>query len=325
MPENDYDPNQIQTADFCRFPTAVLIAVLVLCACGPMAVAKTKLVAVQLPQSQVTSNAQPLTADTKPLAPAPGLYPIVQMFTETPYDPSLPGNGWTNNSDGNELWPCVGSLSESNPDCPTIGDPAISSNGMTIGKPFYIHSLSACDGTTNGTQVPYTWDNGETVFPYSINGYYVPCGQVLNVLQNLTNDLTDDYLVSIVVRQGNSVIANTGTQDFGVLQLPAGDTAAQVFFYNSQDFNFGALGVAGPNNGNCVPSLNYPAASYPVTSYFSIAAGQTCVDPVAGPATITVRTSLATHPGPAKTRRASPPAPLSTKRSMCSFRNGTFT
>ncbi|MGD0136658.1 MAG: hypothetical protein ABSE57_31840 [Bryobacteraceae bacterium] len=243
--------------------------------------------AVPLPEPEVTAKA-------KVLALAPGIYPVAGMFTSTPYDPSLPGNGWTNNFDGNELWPCEGSGGE-NPDCPTIGNPAISSYGLTIGAPFYIHSLSACDGTTNGTQVPYTWDQGGTVFPYSINGYYVPCGQILSIVQNLTNDTTDDYLVSMVVKQGGSVIADTGIQDYGLFQLPPGFTADQTFVMGYQDFNFGALGVAGPDNGNCAPNSNYPASSFPVTaSFFSIASGHTCVDPVAGPATITVRNSLAT-------------------------------
>jgi hypothetical protein len=260
---------------------SLLIAIVALCACGPMAIAKTKLVAVQLPESRVTANA---TA----LAPAPGLYPVTQMFTSTPYNASLPGNGWTNNLDGSELWPCFGGEL----DCPTTGYPAIPFHGVTIGVPSYFHTLSACDGTTNGTQVPYTWDQGQTVFPYSINGYYVPCGQILTLYHDLTGDTTDDLLVSIVVKQGDNVIADSGIQDNG--QNPFGNAGANDIIFSYQDFNFGALGVAGPNNGNCVPSFNYPVSSFPYDGFFTVAAGKTCVDPVAGPATITVRTSLST-------------------------------
>jgi hypothetical protein len=205
---------------------------------------------------------------------------VTQAFTTSPYP------NWTNNPDGAELWPCFGH-NGTNVNCPTIGNPAIGFDGIAIGSPLFTWYLANCDGTTNGTQVPYV--QGETWNAYAINGYYVPCGQSVNFYQDYANDNTDDLLISFVVTQGLNVIADSGTQDWGPNPYGGGEVIV-----NYQDFNFGTLGDSGPNNGNCVPNYDYPTSSVPTSYPLVIAAGKTCIDPVAGPATITVTTALAT-------------------------------
>jgi hypothetical protein len=256
-----------------------LFAIVSFCACSQMAFARPHAVAV--PQSH--SQAQ-LTS-----YPAPGLYAVTQAFAGSPYP------NWTNNTDGVELWPCFGD-GGGNGDCSTIGNPAIGFDGIAVGSPYFVWSVAGCDGTTNGTQVPYA--QGETWNPFAINGYYVPCGQINIFYQDFSNDNTDDLLWSAVVTQGGNVIADTGIQDWGPNPFE-GDLV--VFF---QDSNFGTLGDSGPNNGNCVPNYNYPGATIPTSYPFIIAAGKTCVDPTAGPATITVTTSLSTPTWTCKTEHS---------------------
>jgi hypothetical protein len=253
------------------FHVAVLSAVVIFCVCSQMALAGPRSV-----------GAQPLAKSDA--FPAPGLYPVTQAFVRSPYP------NWTNNSDGTELWPCFGPSG----DCATIGNPAIEFNGVATGGPFFAWSLADCDGTTNGTQVPY--ERGETWNPFLINSYYVPCGQVNTWYQDFSGDTTDDLLWSAVVTQGGNVIADTGTQDWG----PNPFEGDEVIFY--QDFNFGALGDSGPNNGNCAANYNFTGSSIPTSYPFMIAAGKTCVDPVTGPATISVMTTLATPTWTCKTR-----------------------
>jgi hypothetical protein len=155
--------------------------------------------------------------------------------------------------------------------------------------------------------VPYVWDEGATWSPFAINSYYVPCGQINNFYEDWTGDTSDDLLVTMEVTQGASVIADSGIQDWG--PNPYGSSGSEGFIVaNYQDFNFGALGDVGPNNGNCVPDYNYPTSSpgtsnplsYPVIT----AAGHTCVDPVAGPATLYVTTTIATPTWTCKTKQS---------------------
>jgi hypothetical protein len=259
------------------FQVITLFAIVAFCACSQIAFGRPHAAAVTGVHSQVQSAAYP----------APGLYAVNQAFAGSPYP------NWTNNSDGVELWPCFGD-GGNNGDCPTIGNPPISFSGIAVGVPFFTWSLAGCDGTTNGTQVPYT--QGETWNPYAINGYYVPCGQIVTFYQDYANDNTDELLFNYEVTQGDNVIADSGTQDWGPNPYGNGD-----LIVNFQDFNFGALGDAGPNNGNCVPSYAYPASSIPTSYPFIIAAGKTCVDPVAGPATIAVTTTLSTPTWTCKT------------------------
>jgi hypothetical protein len=256
-----------------------LVVVVAFCCCSQMAFAGPHAVAPKA-QSQAQPNAYP----------AAGLYPVTQSFSASPYP------NWLNNSDGVELWPCFGD-GGGNGDCPTIGNPAIGFDGIAVGDPFFVWSLAGCDGTTNGTQVPYTL--GQTWIISAINGYYVPCGQINILYQDYANDNTDDLLFTIKVTQGANVIADSGTQDWGPNPFGSGEL---IVFY--QDFNFGALGDIGPNNGNCVPSYNYPTTAVPTSYPFMIAAGKTCVDPVTGPATIAVTTAISTPTWTCKTQHA---------------------
>jgi hypothetical protein len=261
------------------FQVIALFAIVAFCACSQMAFARPHAVVVPTAHSQV----QPDTASY----PAPGLYAVTQAFTVTPYNSGLPGNGWINNANA-ELWPCFGD-GGGNGDCPTIGNPPIAFYGLAVGAPFFTWSLAACDGTTNGTDYPYTWDQGATWNAYAINGHYVPCGQIMTSYQDYASDNTDDLLINFVVTQGGNFIADSGTQDWGPNPYGGGE-----LIVNYQDFNFGALGDIGANNGNCVPNYNYPTASLPTSYPLVIAAGKTCVDPVAGPAKIAVTIMLAT-------------------------------
>lgn len=83
---------------------------------------------------------------------------------------------------------------------------------------------------------------------------YIPCDQTETFYEDDTGDSTDDLLYSVVVEQGTSVIADSGTIDFG--PNPCGGSPAVVVF--TGDANFGTLGVTGKNNGNCDADFNYP-------------------------------------------------------------------
>jgi hypothetical protein len=264
-----------------------LFAIIVFCTCSEIAFARSHMMLVPKEQSQV----QPNTATAA--FPDPGLYAADQAFRDSPYNASFPGNGWDNNSDGSELWPCFGE-GGNNGDCPTIGNPATPFEGLATGEPRFTWSLASCNGTTNGTQDPYT--QGETWNYTPINGYYVPCGQINTYYEDWSGDSSDDILWSAVVTQGGNVIADTGIQDWGQNYDCVG---CHINFW--QDFNFGTLGDVGPNNGNCVPNYNYPTTSLPSSYPVIIAAGKTCVDPVTGPATIDVTTTLATPTWTCKT------------------------
>jgi hypothetical protein len=264
------------------FQVIVLFAIVAFCACSQMAFARPHAAVVPRADSQVHPDG---------VYPASGLYGVTQAFAGSPYP------NWLTNTDGVELWPCFGD-GGGNGNCPTIGNPVIPFSGIAVGIPYFVWSLANCDGTTNGTQVPYVQDQGETWNPYAINGYYIPCGQINTFYQDYAGDNTDDILWSAVVMQGTSVIADTGIQDWGVNPYGGGQL---IVFY--QDFNFGALGDMGPNNGNCVPNYNYPTSSPGTLTYPVITAGgKTCVDPVAGPATILVTTALATPTWTCKTK-----------------------
>lgn len=292
----------------------VVIAFVVTFCFGQLATAEmphSHMIVVPRAHSQIRPN----TGGTG--IPAAGLYAVTQGFFNTPYP------NWNNNSDGYELWPCFADTANSssptpgpNPDCQYIGTPQIAfqSGGGAFGTAGYSWPLQTtsqygitsygCDGSTNGTQNPYT--QGETWDPASIDGFYIPCGQINTWYEDWSNDSADDILWSAVVTQGTSVIADTGIQDWGpnTYAATAAPPPIDVIFY--QDFNFGALGQTGKNNGNCVPNFNYPTStagiatlSYPVIT----AANKTCVDPVPGPATISVTTEIATPAWTCKTTK----------------------
>jgi hypothetical protein len=192
-----------------------------------------------------------------------GLYATEAAFVAT----DLP----TTNTDGSDLWPCFGDTSSANPDCPTIGAPSVTfpTGGVALGAPSYTWSLSACNGTTNGN---------------------VLCGQTNSWYEDDSGDSTDDLTYEIEVTQGENIIADSGLVDFGPNTFGGLSPAANVIIYGDQ--NFGTLGETGKNNGNCDADFNYPSPELP--GVFVIAAGKTCVDPVAGPVKFTATTSVQT-------------------------------
>ena len=95
------------------------------------------------------------------------------------------------------------------------------------------------------------------------------CGQIFWFYEDDTGDGTDDLIVSIVVKQGAEYILDTGNFDFGPNPFPAGSVVVI-----SDDVAFGTLGETGKNNGFCDGSK------------------KTCVNPVAGIATVTVTTKV---------------------------------
>src|SRR5580698_9316239 len=95
------------------------------------------------------------------------------------------------------------------------------------------------------------------------------CGQIFWFYEDDTGDGTDDLIVSIVVKQGTEYILDTGNFDFGPNPFPAGSVVVI-----SDDVAFGTLGETGKNNGFCDGSK------------------KTCVNPVAGIATVTVTTKV---------------------------------
>ncbi len=201
-----------------------------------------------------------------PSAITAGLYGLTAAFTATAYPAT--------NSDGSDLWPCPGGST----DCATIGNPTVSfpAGGWALGNPSYEWSLSGCDGTTNGN---------------------VPCGQTETFYEDQSGDSADDltYLITATqVQNGVTVyLADSGTVDFGTNPYGGATPAADVVIYGDQ--NFGALGVTGKNNGNCEANYNYPGSGGPPSGLFVIAAGKTCVDPIAGPVTLSAVTTVA-HP-----------------------------
>jgi len=222
----------------------------------------------------IPRTAQQDNFDLPPANPAAGLYALAQYFAAT-------AQPFGTNTDGSELWPCVGSYSSAsgtseNPDCPTIGDPtqAFPFGGIVIGVPAYQFPLAACNATS--TSAP-------------------ACASFETWYEDDTGDLTDDLTYSIVATQGSTTIYDSGTLDFGSNPQDSNGT-----FYTGgitgPIWNGGTQGqTGGVNNGNCIPDINYPLTSnsFPGVPYL-IAAGKTCGAAVAGPVTITATTELAT-------------------------------
>jgi hypothetical protein len=198
------------------------------------------------------------------------------------------------NADGTDIWPCTGNSSSTgpNPDCPTIGDPSVifPSNATAIGNPALVWQLNnvaasgngyGCNALTNGT--------GHLGSPY------FPCGQVETWYEDDTNDSTDELLYSMVVTQGKGTIADSGVVDIGPNTAGGLAPPSDVLIYDPINFGYGPGDGpgTGPNNGDCTPDYNYPltAPANPGQEYL-VAAGKTCVAPVAGAATITVTTAL---------------------------------
>ena len=93
------------------------------------------------------------------------------------------------------------------------------------------------------------------------------CGQIFWFYEDDTGDSTDDLIVTIAVKQGKNYIADV-VYDFGPNPFPAGSVVII-----SDDTAFGTLGESGSGNGFC---------------YYST---ETCVNPKAGAAVVTVTTT----------------------------------
>jgi|HubBroStandDraft_1064217.scaffolds.fasta_scaffold00507_2 hypothetical protein len=253
---------------------AVLVLIVAFCAFGQLAFAQTHhhytiRVVPHGPQ------AEGVRANTL----ADGLYGTMAGFVGTPYQSySTPTN-----SDGTDLWPCFaeynGNSDSQNVDCPKIGDPSVFfgsvggdgvPNAAVLGSASYTYSLSACDATSTSA---------------------LPCGQTNTWYEDDSNDNTDDLIYIVEVEQGTSVIADSGTVDFGPNPYGGLSPAANIIIYGDQ--NFGTMGETGKNNGNCEPDFQYPFVGSPAYP-FVIEANKTCVAPVAGPATLTATTEIAT-------------------------------
>jgi hypothetical protein len=197
----------------------------------------------------------------------PDIYGIWQAFAGTPS-----AYGLSANSDGYPVWPCFGGGTASNPDCPTLGDPAQDNYSVAVGVPSYTWSKADCDGSSTSS---------------------APCGETETFYEDTTGDTSDDLLYILTVEQGTNYVLNSGTQDFGPNALAGGPTQPAPTYPLTVIFSggttFGTLGQSGANNGECSADYQYPvpneisaggpsSAPYPVYPYI-IAAGKTCVNP----------------------------------------------
>ena len=116
--------------------------------------------------------------------------------------------------------------------------------------------------------------------------------------------------------QGSTVIADSGTIDFGTNPYGGLTPPGDIVIYGDQ--NFGTEGETGENNGNCDPSFAYPlaTAANPGTVY-GIAANKTCGAAVSGPVTITATTELATPTYVADTKGTGGNGQTCTKTAPC--------
>lgn len=222
-------------------------------------------------------------------SPPPALISLQAHFTQAYPD-------ITANADGSDVWPCLGN--GKNPDCAMIGNPPVPlpRGGIVMGRPAFTWALQNNNiigfGLGNGIGCD-AFINGTVGQPYQPGVLYQPCGQVLTSYEDDTGDSTDDLLQRVVVRQGDKIIYDTGVVDFG----PAGPIKypVDVILYTDANFGYWPGAQDGPNNGNCSGNLGYPltAPSFPSAAYV-LASNTTCQQPVAGPATFTTYTELAT-------------------------------
>jgi hypothetical protein len=244
---------------------------------------------------QILPGATASPANTETLAKHPELAPppaLIGLFANlTQSFPTLGAN-----ADGSDVWPCFGR--GNNPDCAMIGNPPVPlpRGGIVMGRPAFVWALQnndvigfgigngvGCDALTNGT-----------VGQIYEGVLYRPCGQIFTSYEDDTGDSTDDLLQRIVVTQGTRIIYDSGVTDFG----PAGPITypVDVALYNDINFGYWPGAQDGPNNGNCSGNVGYPltAPAFPQGTVYQIASNSTCQQPVAGPATFTTYTELAT-------------------------------
>ncbi len=187
-------------------------------------------------------------------APTANLYSLQAAFVQD--YPTIGAN-----SDGSDLWPCLQSYqggNGSNSDCATLGNPSIPTPTIAavLGIPAYVWPLNNTNGVGNGFGCD-ALVNGTSGLSES---QYIPCGQFETWYEDDTNDSTDDLLQRIVVRQGSTVIYDSGIVDFG----PAGPTVkypVDVILASDSNFGFWSGASVGPNNGNCTADISYPLTS----------------------------------------------------------------
>jgi hypothetical protein len=253
------------------FKTLSLIAIVALLVCGQAIAADNS--------HHYTIKIGPRTTqqdnyELPPANPTANLYALAQYFGATPQP-------FGTNTDGTELWPCVGTYNSAsgtaseNPDCPTIGDPSqgFPFGGIVIGLPAYQFPLAACNATSTSAAA---------------------CGNIETWYEDDTGDSTDDLTYAVVVTQGANTIAASGTIDYGPNALGNnGSLGLQVGLFS--DWNVGTQGqTGGINNGPCDGPIWYPlpGPTFPGGPY-ETPSDKTCVAAVAGAVTITATTELA--------------------------------
>ena len=266
------------------FQAVTSLAIVAFFVCGQLAVAQQN-----HPRFQIKVLPRVNSNGAKPeVTPAANLYALQAAFTQGYPTPAA-------NADGSDIWPCFGT-SAINPDCPTIGDPAITfpGGGVAVGGPAYVWQLAnpgangyGCDSDTNGTS----------------NTAYLPCGQTETWYEDDTGDSTDELLYSIVVTQGANTLVDSGTVDFGPNIYGGQTPPADVIIYGDQNFGTWPGAGSGANTGNCTADYNYPLTT-PANpgALYIVEAGKTCKNPVAGAATLTATTEVGT---PAYTKSTS--------------------
>lgn len=252
---------------FSIFASLAIVAVL---ACGAFAANATPnhYHIKVIPRTHTENGVPPVT---------PALDGVAQWFGFSPYTQT--SNPFSN-TDGTELWPCFGSYdgtnsSTANPDCIVVGNPHefLPAGAIVVGSPNYTWSLADCNATSTTAG---------------------PCGQTTTWYEDNTGDATDDLTYLIEATQGTSVIADSGTVDFGPNTFGGLGFPVDVVIYGDQ--NFGNDGIAtGPNNGNCEADFNYPLGS-PANpgAVYVVQANKTCVPAVAGKTKLTATTSVST-------------------------------
>jgi hypothetical protein len=236
------------------------------------------------------STSQGSSMQHAPVTPPPALISLQANFTQT--YPLLGAN-----ADGSDIWPCFGR--GNNPDCAMIGNPPVPlpRGGIVMGRPAFSWALQNNDilgfGLGNGTGCD-ALTNGTVGQPFEPGVLYRPCGQIFTSYEDDTADTTDDLLQRVVVTQGTKIIYDSGVVDFG----PAGpiNYPVDVVLFTDANFGYWPGAADGPNNGNCSGNIGYPlsAPTFPAGTVYTVASNTTCQQPVAGPATFTTYTELAT-------------------------------
>ena len=237
-------------------PVAVL-AVVALFSCGQQAQAEDThhwhIKTIPHKQSQNTGVTPSVGA-----APPAGLYNIGAAFVETPL-------GQAGNTPDEELWPCFGGGGTAQPDCAFIGstgtrDAASLPGSAVLGTPAYAWYLSV--DSTDAPLQPFGCNAATTADATN------PCGQTDTWYEDWSGDSADELTYVLEATQNGSVVADSGTVDFGPNTYGGLTPVGDVVIYGDQ--NFGTYGVStGPNNGACEADYNYPipAAQYaPITA-----------------------------------------------------------